>query len=558
MTKRIFRTIFAVAMSIFLASVILFMTVLYDYFSDIQQNQLRRQIDLVSQVIEDEGLDYLQKLNINDYRVTWIGTDGKVIYDNLSDTNEMENHFAREEVKEALAEGYGTSSRYSSTLMQRYLYGAKRLPDGTVLRLSVTQNSLLLLTLGMLQPVLVIFVIAIILSAVLASSLSKKIIKPLNELDLDKPLENDGYDELSPLLWRIDAQQKEIRRQGDALKQKQIEFDVMTSSMSEGLVLLNTKGKVLSINPAAAKLLETNRSYVGEDILEINRSLELVSLLNQAKGGIKSERIMERGNERYQLIASPILSNHIVSGIVLLILDVTEKEKAEQLRREFTANVSHELKTPLHTISGSAELLANGMVKAEDIPAFSNRIYSEAQRMIRLVEDIIRLSHLDEGAENMKWEPVDLYQLAKETIAFLSDEADTAKVKLTLSGEPVQVYGIKQLLGEILDNLCDNAIKYNHKGGTVSVVIQNTDDGATVCVADTGIGIPIEHQERIFERFYRVDKSHSKEIGGTGLGLSIVKHAAKLHNAKIILHSTLGLGTEITIKFPKIDMEIGQ
>ena len=551
MTKRIFRTVFVVAISIFIASAVLFMTVLYDYFSGIQQNQLRMQIDLASQGVEDEGLDYLKNLNIKDYRVTWIGTDGKVLYDSISEADEMENHFEREEVKEALSEGYGASSRYSSTLTQRYLYGAKRLPDGTVIRLSVTQNSLLILTLGMLQPIMIIFVIAIILSAFLASRLSKKIVKPLNELNLDKPLDNNGYDELSPLLRRIDTQQKEISRQSEELRQRQNELEVMTSAMSEGIILLNNRGTVLSINKAAAKLFGTDCFCIGEDIVSINRSLELAQLLNRAKNGEHSERVVELGCGQYQMMASPVISNNIVSGIVLLILDVTEKEKAEQLRREFTANVSHELKTPLHTISGSAELLVNGMVKSEDIPIFLKRIYSEAQRMIQLVEDIIRLSHLDEGAEDMKWDMVDLYAVAEETINSLADEAESNGIKFELYGETVLINGIRQLLQEITYNLCDNAIKYNRKGGLVSVEIKNENEFAVLTITDTGIGIPAEHQERIFERFYRVDKSHSKEIGGTGLGLSIVKHAAKLHNAEIELHSIVNKGTEITIKFPK-------
>lgn len=551
MTKRIFRTVFVVAISIFIASAVLFMTVLYDYFSGIQQNQLRMQIDLASQGVEDEGLDYLKNLNIKDYRVTWIGTDGKVLYDSISEADEMENHFEREEVKEALSEGYGASSRYSSTLTQRYLYGAKRLPDGTVIRLSVTQNSLLILTLGMLQPIMIIFVIAIILSAFLASRLSKKIVKPLNELNLDKPLDNNGYDELSPLLRRIDTQQKEISRQSEELRQRQNELEVMTSAMSEGIILLNNRGTVLSINKAAAKLFGTDCFCIGEDIVSINRSLELAQLLNRAKNGEHSERVVELGCGRYQMMASPVISNNIVSGIVLLILDVTEKEKAEQLRREFTANVSHELKTPLHTISGSAELLANGMVKPQDIPIFLKRIYSETQRMIQLVEDIIRLSHLDEGAEDMKWDMVDLYAVAEETINSLADEAESNGIKFELYGETVLINGIRQLLQEIIYNLCDNAIKYNCRGGSVSVGVKNENEFAVLTITDTGIGIPAEHQERIFERFYRVDKSHSKEIGGTGLGLSIVKHAAKLHNAEIELHSIVNKGTEITIKFPK-------
>lgn len=557
MTKRIFRTIFLVATSIFLASALLFMTVLYDYFSGIQQNQLRMQIELASQGVEDEGLDYLQNLNIKDYRITWIGTDGEVLYDSVSDADEMENHFQREEVKEALAEGYGASSRYSSTLTQRYLYGAKRLPDGTVIRLSVTHYSLLILTFGMLEPIIVIFVIAIVLSACLGSRLSKKIVKPLNELNLDKPLDNDGYDELSPLLRRIDAQQKEIRRQSEKLQQKQNEFEVMTSSMSEGIILLNSSGTILSINQAAAKLFGTSRFCVGEDIVSINRSLELTDLLNQARAGKHSERIMELGNRCYQMIASPVASGDIVSGIVLLILDVTDKEKAEQLRREFSANVSHELKTPLQTISGGAELLANGLVKQEDVSKFGTQIHAEAQRMIRLVEDIIKLSRLDEGATDMQRETVDLISLADKTIKSLQSEAQTADVTLSLSGSggSAKLYGIPQLLDGIIFNLCDNAIKYNRKNGSVSVDIADKDDEVILTVSDTGIGVPAEHQERIFERFYRVDKSHSKEIGGTGLGLSIVKHAARLHSATIELHSVVDAGTTIKVRFPKKSSE---
>lgn len=551
MTKRIFWTIFTVAISIFLASALLFMTVLYNYFFEIGQNQLRMQTDLASKGVEDEGLDYLQNLNIKDYRVTWIGTDGKVLFDSVSDVGSIENHFEREEVKEALSEGYGTSSRYSSTLTQRYLYDAKRLSDGTVIRLSITQSSLLVLTLGMLKPIVVIFLFAVILSALLASGLSKKIVSPLNELNLDKPLDNDEYDELSPLLRCIDTQQKELRRQSGELKQKQNELEVMTSSIPEGIILLNSKGTILSFNKAAANLFGTDRFCIGEDIMSVNRSLELVDLLNKAKAGKHSERITELENGLYQMIASPVFSSDVVSGIVLLLLDVTDKEKAEQLRREFTANVSHELKTPLHTISGSAELLTNGMVKPEDVSAFSNRIYSEAQRMIQLVEDIIRLSHLDEGAEDMRWETVNLYAVAEETVKSLVGEAESAGIKFELYGEAALIKGIKQLIGEIIYNLCDNAIKYNYRDGSVSVEVKDIGDYAIVSVSDTGIGIPEEHQNRIFERFYRVDKSHSKEIGGTGLGLSIVKHAAKLHHAEISLHSIVNKGTEITIKFPK-------
>lgn len=551
MTKRIFRTIFFVTISVFIASVLLFMTVLYDYFSGVEQNQLRIQLELASQGVMNEGQKYFDGLESQDYRITWIGTDGSVLFDSTSDANDMENHFEREEVKEALSEGYGESSRYSSTLTERYLYSAKRLPDGTVIRLAVTQNSLLVLTLGMLQPICVIFAVAIVLSAFLASRLSKKIVKPLNELNLDKPLDNDGYDELSSLLRRIDMQQKEIRQQKEELKRKQSEFEAVTGGMAEGIILLNQKGTILSINRAASKLLDTDSFAVGEDILSVNRSLKLTELLHKAEDGKHAEAVMEFGSGKYQLAASPVVTNNEVIGIVVLILDVTEKEKAEQMRREFTANVSHELKSPLHTISGCAELLSNGMVKQENITDFSKRIYTETGRMIRLVEDIIKLSHLDEGADDMKREKTDLFALADRVVTALIAEAQKVEVSLELSGESAVLCGIPQLLESIIYNLCDNAIKYNKKNGSVSVTVKNEGEFVILTVSDTGIGIPKEHRERIFERFYRVDKSHSKEIGGTGLGLSIVKHAARLHNAEIELQSAVNGGTAVTVKFPQ-------
>lgn len=551
MTKRIFRAIFLVAVSIFLASVVLFMAVLYRYFSNVQHRQLKMQTDLASKGVADEGLQYFEDFEIKDYRITWIGIDGNVIYDSVSDIDKMENHLEREEIKEALDTGYGESSRYSSTLTERYLYSARRLPDGTVLRLSIAQNTLLVLMFGMLQPLCIIFAIAIVMSFVLAFRISKNIVKPLNELNLDEPLNNDGYDEISPLLRRIDMQQRQIRKQSEELRQKRNEFDTVTRGMTEGIVLLNSKGTILSINHAASELLGADSSSVGKDILSVNRSLELTELLHSAGNGQYDEKVMEFGNGKYQLSVSPVFSDDEVSGIALLLLNVTEKEKNEQMRREFTANVSHELKTPLHTISGSAELMANGIVKQSDMMSFSKQIYTESQRMIRLIDDIIKLSHLDEGAEDMKREEVDLYALADETVQSLMPEAKAADVDIKLHGGTVNIYGIPQLIQGIIYNLCDNAIKYNRKDGTVSVEVRDEESFVSLSVADTGIGIPAEHQERIFERFYRVDKSHSKEIGGTGLGLSIVKHAARLHSAEIELHSVEDEGTTVKVKFPK-------
>lgn len=551
MTKRIFRTIIVATIGVFLVSAILFMSVLYDYFSGVQQNQLRMQTELAARGVETEAIQYLEGLKIQNYRITWIGTDGSVLYDSASNADDMENHLEREEVKEALTEGYGESSRYSSTLTERYLYSAKRLSDGTVIRLSVTQNSLLVLTLGMLQPLIVIFVIVVIISVFFAHRLSKKIVKPLNELNLDEPLSNDGYDELSPLLHRIDTQQKKIKWQKEELKQKQSEFEAVTTGMREGLILLNGKGTILSMNRSAADLLGTPQSCIGQDILSVNRSLELAEVLHKSSDGKFAEKVIELGTGKYQLDASPVVSDGKISGTVLLLLDITEKEKTEQMRREFTANVSHELKTPLQTIFGSAELLANGIVKQEDISKFGSQIYTEAGRIIQLVEDIIKLSHLDEGAEDMEWENVDLFSIAGSVVAALVPEAKNAAVEMDLHGESAILYGIPQLLSSIVYNLCDNAIKYNRKGGSVSVLVKNEEGFVILSVADTGIGIPEDHQERIFERFYRVDKSHSKEIGGTGLGLSIVKHAAKLHKAEIELQSVVDGGTTITVRFPK-------
>lgn len=550
MTKRIFWSIFAAALCIFLATAVLFFGVLYQYFSDVQLRQLRVQTELAAQGTANEGAAYFDGLTVEHYRITWIDAGGDVLYDSESDSEEMENHLQREEIQQAFLTGSGESQRYSETLLERSIYCAKRLPDGTVLRLCVAQNSLFTLILGMLQPMCVIFAATLILALVLASRLSKSIVKPLNEVNLDAPMENQGYDELAPLLHRIAEQQRKIRSQSEELRRKRDEFDTVTSQMNEGIVLLNDKKVILSINPAAVRLLEAGEDCEGKFLLTLNHSLSLQTLLQQAGDGQRAEATLEVRDRRYRLEANPVFSGERVSGMVLLMLDVTEKERTEQLRREFTANVSHELRTPLQTISGSAELLAGGMVKPEDVPQFSKQIYSEAQRMIRLVEDIIKLSHLDEGAEDMTREPVELLKLAREVVSSLMPAAEAAGVELTLTGQPVTVNGIRQLLEGIVYNLCDNAIKYNRRGGSVKVELSMEGQRPVLAVADTGIGIPPEHQERIFERFYRVDKSRSKQNGGTGLGLSIVKHAARLHNAELSVRSQIDCGTTITVRFP--------
>ncbi|MGN0165386.1 MAG: ATP-binding protein [Lachnospiraceae bacterium] len=554
MTKRIFRSICTVALIVFLSSVILIMGVLYTYFSDIQKSQLKMQTNLAAQGVEAGGMDYFKGLSTDEYRITWIDSDGTVLFDSRKDSAEMENHLEREEISEALKNGYGESTRYSKTLMERQLYAAEKLGDGTVIRLSISQRTVLTLLLSMIQPILIVFLIAIILSLCLASGLSRKIVQPLNELNLESPLSNEGYDELAPLLKRIDLQQRELKAQEMELLRKQEEFNAVTGNMNEGLILLNNKGNILSINPAAGRILDADTSCIGKNLLTVNRNIKIQELLKKAFEGSKAEEVIELVEGMYQFDANPVYANENVSGAVLLLFDVTEKENAEAMRREFTANVSHELKTPLHSISGYAELMCNGLVKAGDVGTFAAKIYNEAQRMICLVEDIIRLSRLDEGAENMKREQIELLELAESTKISLEEEARSANIDITISGTPVVITGIRQLVSGIIYNLCDNAIKYNREGGKVFLDVCSEENMAVLTVKDTGIGISPEHQNRIFERFYRVDKSHSKEVGGTGLGLSIVKHAARIHNAKIELNSTVGVGTTIKVFFPKEDI----
>lgn len=550
MTKRIFRSICLVTLAVFLVSVVLFIGALYEYFSNTMQAQLKMQTNLAVQGVTNEGIEYFRNLKVRNYRISWIDTDGNVIYDSESDPAKMENHLEREEVREALTKGYGESKRYSATLMQRSFYSAQKLSDGTILRLSISQDSILTLLLGMVRPVCIIFAVALVLAILLAVQISKKIVRPLNEMDLDHPLSNEGYDELSPFLRRIASQQKQLQGQKSQLHQKENELNTIIDSMNEGMVLLNQKGKIISINPAARKILDAETDCIGADILSLCRNLNLQELLSEASHGQQGERIIQLHGESYQIDVEPIISEHVIKGTALFFFNVTEKEKAEQIRREFTANVSHELKTPLHSISGYAELLKNDMVREDDRIPFAGKIYDEAQRMIQLVEDIISLSHLDEGAADMEREDIDLYELAKRAIQSLTPEADTAGVTLELFGAPVVFNGIAQLLYSMIYNLCDNGIKYNHRHGKVTVNIQNQEGLIVLSVADTGIGIAPEDHERIFERFYRVDKSHSKAVGGTGLGLSIVKHAAKIHNAKLEVESSIGKGTKIIIKLP--------
>lgn len=551
MTKRIFRSICLVAIAVFLASLTLIMGVLYDYFSRQQMKSLKTETALCASAVEKEGLDYLASVSEGDYRITWISADGTVLFDNKAQTDTMENHLEREEIKEALKNGEGESARYSDTLMEKQLYSARKLSNGTILRLSESYLALWSLILSMLQPIVIVIAIAIGLSLLLAYRVSRHIVKPLNELNLDEPNAESVYEEISPLVNRIASQQNQLKLQKAELKQKQEEFDTATGYMNEGIILLSENGAVLSINKSATKLLGISRYCVGKDLLLFNNSFEIQELLRIAGTGKRAEKIIPIAERDYQFNASPIINENKVSGIALIIFDITEKEKAEEARREFTANVSHELKTPLQNISGSAELLSNGLVKAEDVPKFAEQIFGESKRMITLVEDIIKLSHLDEGAEDMQRQSVDLYELADLTVRNLSPVAQAADIKLSLSGEKAVMEGIPQLLSGIIYNLCDNAIKYNRTGGSVNVDVKSAVKDVVLTISDTGIGIPPEAQDRIFERFYRVDKSRSKSVGGTGLGLSIVKHSVKLHGGEIELRSVVDKGTTMIITLPK-------
>ncbi len=549
MTKRIFRATLLVGVAVLIASLALVMGVLYSYFGRVQESQLRDELSLAAVGVEKNGTDYLAELQSDQYRITWLRADGVVMYDTQVDAETMENHAQRQEVRQALATGEGESSRYSSTLLQKTVYYAKLLPDGTVLRLSTVRVTAGVLVLNMLQPILLVLAAALILSGVLASRLARRITEPLNRLDLEHPLENDTYEELAPLLRRMEHQRRQIDQQIGELRQRSEEFDQITGSMNEGLVLLDEAGAILSINPAARRLLGADGDCVGQDFLTVDRDVTMSDALRQAAEQGHSEFRGERNGREYQFDVTRIQMEGRTAGTVLLVFDVTERAFAERNRREFTANVSHELKTPLQGIIGSAELLENGMVKQEDVPRFVGHIRAEAQRLVTLIGDIIRLSQLDEG-EAMPTEPVELLAVAREAAENLRSAAEAKHVTVDVTGQPATIPGVRRLLYEIVFNLCDNAIKYNNEGGRVEVEVAREGGSAAVTVRDTGIGIPPEHQSRVFERFYRVDKSHSKASGGTGLGLSIVKHAVQYHHGTIQLKSEVGKGTEIRVTFP--------
>ena len=549
MTKKIFQSILLVAGCVLLASLLIIMGFLYDYFGGVEENQLRDELSLAAAAVEDGGTDYLSQLTADRCRLTWIAADGSVLYDTKTDAESLENHASRAEVSQALATGTGESTRYSSTLMEKTMYYAQLLDDGTVLRISISRATVGMIAVGMIQPLLIVLIVALIFSGLLARRLSRRIVDPLNSLDLEHPLDNDAYEELSPLLKRIHRQHVEIQTQLRELHERTDEFTQITGSMREGLVLLDEHGDILSINAAAQALFGADAQCVGRDFLTIERSHEISAAIQAAVADGHSEVRAERAGRVYQFDISRITSDGKFLGTVILAFDITEQEFAERNRREFTANVSHELKTPLQGIIGSAELIENGMVKPDDLPRFVGHIHAEAARLVTLIDDIIRLSQLDEG-DAMPTESVDLLAVSQEAAENLQDAAAVRGVTVGVTGQPAVIPGVRRLIYEIVYNLCDNAIKYNRDGGRVDVTVAADADGSSITVADTGIGIAPEHQGRVFERFYRVDKSHSKASGGTGLGLSIVKHAVQYHHGRIELESTPGTGTTIRVVFP--------
>ena len=549
MTKKIFRSIVIVAASVLLASLVIISSCFYDYFGRLQRQEMKDELYLAATAVEHGGEDYLKNISSGHFRLSLIAKDGSVLYDTAADAESLENHGDREEVKQALESGEGESVRYSSTLLQKTIYCAKRLDDGRVLRISVSRATVGAIAMGMLSPIIAVGVGALILSGVLASRLAKRIVEPLNKLDLEHPLDNDSYEELSPLLSRINKQRAQIAEQLAELRHRTDEFEQVTGNMKEGLVLIDTNENVLSINSAARNIFSAAEDCIGKSFLTVDRSRDLNAAIHSAFEHGHSEIHSDKNGRTYQFDISRIDSDGSAFGAVILLFDITDRENAEKLRREFTANVSHELKTPLQGIIGSAELIESGMVKAGDMPRFVGHIREEAQRLVCLVNDIIRLSQLDEG-DSLPTERVDLLSVAEEAAADLSEAAKARNISLLAEGESVFVFGIKRLLYEVIYNLGENAVKYNVENGNVLISVAKEENSAVLTVKDSGIGIAPEHQSRIFERFYRVDKSHSKASGGTGLGLSIVKHAVQRHGGKIELESEPGKGTTIRVILP--------
>lgn len=550
MTKKIFRTTLSASLGIVLVTILMIMGFLYNYFNHIQREQLRTQTALASQGISFEGKDYFENLKTSNVRITWVDNKGQVLYDTQSDAKHMKNHANRQEIKEAIKSGYGESTRWSATLTEKSIYAAQRLNNGTIVRLSVAQQTIFYLLLGMMSPLAIIILLAIILSVLIARYIAKKVSEPLNNIDLDHPLSNDSYEEITPLLRRLDSHQAKIQHQKLLLQKRQKEFDTIISKIKEGMILLDDQARIVSINAEALKLFQINDDWHGRFMMEVSRDLTLKDLIDQGLKGKKKEANIGIENNHYRVLVRPTTDNNRVTGLVVLLFDVTDQLQMEQLQREFTANVSHELKTPLHVISGYSELLANQMVPNEEVPQFAAKIHKESERLVKLVEDIINLSHLDEQ-EKLPQETVNLYDLTQKVLEGLQAKADKKHIQINFNGEEAILRGNPVLLNSLVYNLCDNAITYNHEKGQVNVTLKNSPDTITLEVSDTGLGIAEKDKKRIFERFYRVYKSRSKIVGGTGLGLSIVKSALDFHNGSIKVDSHLGQGTTMTVLLHK-------
>ena len=542
----------ALVLAVGLAAV---MGILYSNFDGQMRKELSKEAAYLTYGVEQQGVDYLKNIKDKSARITYIDQDGTVLFDNEADVSEMKNHSDRTEFQKAEKYGAGESSRYSDTLSEKTIYYALRLKDGTVLRVSGTQDSVLALVENLIFPLCGLLCLMLILSGIMASAISKRIVKPINELDLESPEENRIYEELSPLLSKIHRQNREIQNQLELAKQQQEEFALITENMQEGLIVIDKYTMILSANSSAWNLFHMDRVCQGESVYCLDREEEFRHAIEQVLSGEHTELVLKLNGSDIQLIANPVIRDKKTEGAVVLLVNVTEKLERESLRREFSANVSHELKTPLTSISGFAEIMQGGLVKNEDIPKFAGRIYKESQRLLQLVEDVIQISQLDEEKTSYVWEPVDVYQVCKNAFESLKEKAKRLNVHLYICGERMKMEAVRTLLEEAIYNVCDNAIKYNRNDGSVNVFLTQTAQEIQIVVKDTGVGIPKEDQNRVFERFYRVDKSHSKEIGGTGLGLSIVKHAVGALKGSVILRSEEGNGTEICMKFPKVHKE---
>ena len=555
MTKKIFKSIMFVCALVLAVGLAAVMGILYSNFDGQMREELSKEAAYLAYGVEQQGLNYLKNIKDKSARITYIDQDGTVLFDNEADVSEMKNHSDRTEFQKAEKYGAGESSRYSDTLSEKTIYYALRLKDGTVLRVSGTQDSVLALVENLIFPLCGLLCLMLILSGIMVSAISKRIVKPINELDLESPEENQIYEELSPLLSKIHRQNREIQNQLELAKQQQEEFSLITENMQEGLIVIDKYTMILSANSSAWNLFHMDRVCQGESVYCLDREEEFRHAIEQVLSGEHTELVLKLNGSDIQLIANPVIRDKKTEGAVVLLVNVTEKLERESLRREFSANVSHELKTPLTSISGFAEIMQGGLVKCEDIPQFAGRIYKESHRLLQLVEDVIQISQLDEEKTSYTWESVDVYQVCKNAFESLKEKAKRLNVHLYICGEYMKMEAVRTLLEEAVYNVCDNAIKYNRNDGSVSVFLTQTAQEIHIVVKDTGVGIPKEDQNRVFERFYRVDKSHSKEIGGTGLGLSIVKHAVGALKGSVILRSEEGNGTEICMKFPKVHKE---